>query len=682
MSENKDTALFICDCGGTISQSIDLGKVEDKFKETTEVCRHSALCSPDGRLFITDSLEKSGCERAVIAACSPTMFQQEFKQAANKAAVNECMISRANIREQCAWTTPKKSKATKAAVSIIEDSLKRCSLQEQFKPLREKPVKKALVIGGGVAGMKAAKLLAESGIPVALVEKEAQLGGNSAKLGYVYQQGRNGDSPGHVAQSLIDYVQAESKIELMLESGLVSLQGQVGNFSASINTPKGKVSQIIGAIIVAAGYQSSYPLEKLGLDRTTALLSLMELGPILAAGKLRREKCRRVAFVLDMFHQDSRLICAGALRSAIMFREKYNNEVYFICKSVRVNAEGLEILYQKARDAGVVVVKFDENPKIISDGLNTQIEVNDAWSGGPIVIQSDLTVFGDLLTPNSSVDGLKQILNVDLGPQSFFQDDNVWLSPVMSNRRGIYFAGGCRAERDIPESMLDAESAVQEIGRIFSGKDDFGAAEKAVIDTDKCILCLTCIRSCPHKAIDIDYNTEAAVVTERACWGCGVCSAECPAKAIQHRNFTDDEILAETENPGRIVAFCCVNSAYKAADLVGTLRMELPCEVKIVPVPCAGKIDTLYILKEFERWAEGVMLLFCHEDTCQYISGSTRAAQRSEYAKSIMQQIGLEPERLLIGRMTAMDKDKFVEQVQQMKSILENLGKKDKALKS
>ena len=680
MSENKDTALFVCDCGGTISQSIDLGKVEDKFRETARVYRHRALCAPEGRSFITECLKKSGSERAVIAACSPTMFGQEFKQAADKAAVNECMISRANIREQCAWINPEKSKATKAAAGIIEGALKRCSLQEPFTPLREKPIKRVLIVGGGVAGMKAAALLAGSGTAVVLVEKEAQLGGNAVKLAYLYQRGRNGDSPGHIAQALIDEVRAESNIELMLESGLVSLQGQVGDFSASINSPKGKVTQKIGALIVAAGYQSSYPLEKLGLERTTALLSLMELEPILAAGKLKREKCRRVAFVLDMFHQDSKLICAAAFRSAIMFREKYNNEVYFICKSVRVNAEGLEILYQQARDAGVVVVKFDETPKITSDGLNTQIEVNDSWSGGTVVIESDLTVFGDLLTPNSSVDRLKQILNVDLGPHSFFQDDNVWLAPVMSNRRGIYFAGGCMAERDISESMLDAESAVQEIGRIFSGKDDFTAAEKAVIDTDKCILCLTCIRSCPHKAIDIDFNTEAAVVTDRACWGCGVCSAECPAKAIQHRNFTDDEILAETENPGRIVAFCCANSAYKAADLAGALRTELPGQVKIVRVPCAGKIDTLYILKEFERGAEGVMLLFCHEDTCRYISGSTRAAQRSEYAGSIMREVGLEPERLFIGRMTAMDNDKFVEQVRQLKNRLENLGKKEKAL--
>jgi len=684
MPEKKTTALFICDCGGTIGKSIDIEKIESEFKDAADlsIFRHSALCRPEGASFITESIRNSTSDCAVIAACTPTMFQKEFAQAAQKANVNSSMIARANIREQCAWLKLEKSRATHIALSAIESAINRCSLLEPFKPLREQATQKVLVLGGGVAGMQAAKLLAESGIAVTVIEKTNQLGGNSARLPYPYQPGRNGDNPLSIAQKLINNVKEEKRIEILLESRLESLQGQVGNFKATIVTPGGSLSRKIGAVIVAVGYESSYPMEKLGLDRTTALLSLMELEPLLAAGKLKREKCRRVAFVLDLFRQDSKLICAAALRSAIMFREKYNNEVFFICRSVRVNAEGLEILYQQARDAGVVVIKFDQNPNITSDGLNTWIEINDAWSGGPVVIESDLAVFGDLLTPNTHLDGLKRILNVDLGPNSFFQDDNVWLSPVMSNRRGIYFAGGCLAERDIPESILDAESAVNQVRRILSGKDDFIDARKAVIDTDKCILCLTCIRSCPHKAIDIDYNREAAVSTDQACWGCGVCAAECPAKAIQLRDFTDEQILTETESPGRIVAFCCVNSAYRAADLIGTLHMDLPCEVKIVPIPCAGKLDSLYILKDFARGATGVLLLFCHEDTCRYISGSTRAARRSQYAQSIMQQVGLEPERLLIGRLTAMDKHKFIDYVRQMNNRLENLEQNKETVKS
>ena len=119
-----------------------------------------------------------------------------------------------------------------------------------------------------------------------------------------------------------------------------------------------------------------------------------------------------------------------------------------------------------------------------------------------------------------------------------------------------------------------------------------------MIDSDKCILCLTCVRSCPHRAIDIDLNREAAVVTELACWGCGICAAECPSKAIRLKGFTDEQILAETAKPDRIVAFCCADSASRAADLTGTEKMKYPCEVQIVEIPCAGRIDPLHILKQ------------------------------------------------------------------------------------
>ncbi|GAG23684.1 unnamed protein product, partial [marine sediment metagenome] len=203
----------------------------------------------------------------------------------------------------------------------------------------------------------------------------------------------------------------------------------------------------------------------------------------------------------------------------------------------------------------------------------------------------------------SGIDRVKELLDVRLATPQLIEEDNKWSSAVISSRHGIYFAGDCLGKRDINQSLKDAETAVNEVQRVLNGDEELIHGPKALIDTEKCILCLACVRSCPHRAIDIDLNREAAVVTELACWGCGICAAECPSKAIGIRGFTDEQILAETAEPERIVAFCCVDSACRAADLAGTERMEYSRDVQIVQVPCAGRIDSLCILKEFERGA-------------------------------------------------------------------------------
>ena len=124
----------------------------------------------------------------------------------------------------------------------------------------------------------------------------------------------------------------------------------------------------------------------------------------------------------------------------------------------------------------------------------------------------------------------------------------------------------------------------------------------------------------------------------------------------------------------RIIAFCCANSAYKAADVAGMMRCSYPHNVDIVRVPCSGKVDIQYILKAFEEGAHGVLVLACYEDGCKYLTGNIRAQKRVAYAKQLLEEIGIQGERVRMEYMTSTMGTEFAHIAREMTENIRSLG--------
>ena len=124
----------------------------------------------------------------------------------------------------------------------------------------------------------------------------------------------------------------------------------------------------------------------------------------------------------------------------------------------------------------------------------------------------------------------------------------------------------------------------------------------------------------------------------------------------------------------RIVAFCCDQSGYAAADMAGVLKLELPRNVEIVRVPCAGRIETIHLLRALETGADGVILFACFEENCQFLRGNLRARGRLSYAHRMLEKIGLEKERLEICHLATNSGVRFAEALQQKSEQLRKLG--------
>lgn len=123
-----------------------------------------------------------------------------------------------------------------------------------------------------------------------------------------------------------------------------------------------------------------------------------------------------------------------------------------------------------------------------------------------------------------------------------------------------------------------------------------------------------------------------------------------------------------------IVAFCCHYCAYGAADLAGNLRIQYPANVKIVRLPCTGTLDVLLVLEALEAGADGVMVAGCLEGDCHYREGNLNARRRVAYARQLLQQIGLEPERVEMFMMSSAMGRQFAEAATQMTERIQALG--------
>ena len=123
-----------------------------------------------------------------------------------------------------------------------------------------------------------------------------------------------------------------------------------------------------------------------------------------------------------------------------------------------------------------------------------------------------------------------------------------------------------------------------------------------------------------------------------------------------------------------IVAFCCEYCAYAAADTAGTKRLSYPANVKIVNVPCSGRVDALHVLRAFEKGADGVYIAGCLDGDCHFEDGNTRATKRVEYVRSLLDEAGIGGERLEMVKMSAGMGTRFAETAQEITEKIRKLG--------
>jgi len=566
MPQRRKIGIFLCSCGNTISKLINFKETIEYFKNFKEVElieENSFLCKPETLIGFKKKIKDNDLSKIIVAACSPQLKGTIFKKAVEEAGLNFNLLSLVNLREQCAMVYKEKESSTKGAIDLIYSALRRIKLQQPIASKTVKIEQNTLVIGGGLAGLQTAINLSKLGHPVVLLERESSLGGNINSTSLV-KYNHNNINLKELVDKKIEEVNNNPQIEVFTQVELIKLEGAVGNFKATIeiknkDTRREKKSLNIGAIVLATGCQSYFPSEKYGIDLSSQIISQSQLEELLSSKKAGLSGINTICFISGIISNDQRLKGDRLFNRALILATKYKIQVYILCKNVYVAEEGLEELYQQAREKGIIFLKYDQKkPEIRSKVSINKIEVSlydrllgkDFYAEGKeFKISCDLLVLEEEIIPAPGSKKLSEILQVGCDEEGFYQQKKISLQPVFTNRKGIFVVGACRGLKNIIQTLDDSGMTSLEVHNLLKEKLVRYNLDRAMADNDKCTLCLTCLRTCPHKAIqleeDIELNQAKIKISDLACEGCGICVSQCPANAISLSRYENDQIMAE-----------------------------------------------------------------------------------------------------------------------------------------
>ncbi len=577
--------VFVCHCGINIGSVVDVpGVVEFARKLPGVVYAEENLftCSQDTQQKITSIIEEQRLNRVVVASCSPRTHEPLFQETLREAGLNPCLFEMANIRDQCSWIhghVPEK--ATVKAKTLVQMAVAKTRLLEPLHSVMLPMCQKGLVIGGGLAGMTAALSIADQGFDAILVEREPELGGNLRNLYHTIE----GEDIQEYLETLVQEIENHPRIKVYTSATIEQVEGYVGNYKTTIqvrvandegrmaekeregnSTLDARHSRIEidhGIIVVATGAEESRPAEYLyGEDeRVITQTELEKRMQDPQANKLVRLK--NVVMIQCVGSREderpwcSRVCCQEAVKNALKLKElspKVN--IYVLYRDMRTYGF-LEEYYQRARDKGVMFIRYDEElkPVVETDGDDLKVKIRDLILETDLVMSPDLVVLAPAIVPHEDAAVISRMLKVPLNENNFFLEAHVKLRPVDFATEGVFLAGLAHSPKNIPEAIAQAKAAAARAGTILS-KDKYEAgATTSVVDEDVCAGCGLCVATCPYNAPELIEIEEKIVshINEALCKGCGNCAAICPAGAIAHLGFKSEQTAAMMNAALRII---------------------------------------------------------------------------------------------------------------------------------
>ena len=690
--------VFICRCGSNIGGVVDVHAVAEYAKTLPHVVLAEEdlyTCSSAGLDSIKKQIEKFRLNRVIVASCTPATHESLFQKTCEEAGLNKYLFEMANIREHCSWVHMHlPAEATEKAKDLIRMAAAKASYLEPQTETELDITPSALVIGGGIAGITAAVSLARQGFQVQLVEKEAELGG---MLKHLYKLQPTDREAVEILREAISAVKTHSNIRLHTSTSVSQVSGFIGNFNVTLQSNSSSQAEPIkvGTIIVATGAEEFKPTGLYGYKENQNVVTQLDLEQLLRNGNLKKPE--KVVMIQCVGARErtgrtycSRICCQVALNNVFQLKKLYpNTDVTILFRDLQTYGEN-EHFYKEARDNFVNFIRYDSNrpPKVTtgSDG-NLLVTVYDTYLGAEIELESDLVVLSTPLVQHEDGKKLSSVLKIPLGADGFFFEVHPKLRPVEFASEGIYVCGAAHGPKDVVESIAQAYAAASKASiPMAAGKIKAGAV-KASVNEEICVNCDACVVSCVFNAIEASPFGLPRII-EANCKGCGVCASECPMGAMQLKHFKDDQIIAEIEalfEPGEhrvveggfkpvILCFACQWCSYAAADLAGVSRIQYPPNVRVLRVPCSGRVDVLHVLKAFQRGADGVVVTGCLIGDCHYIDGNVKAKERVDVMKKSMASLGIDPKRLEIGFASSSEGQKFATMMTDFVKQIERLG--------
>ncbi len=564
-AENDEVRIgvFVCHCGINISSVVNVPSVEQSVEGMEGVVYHTDSlysCSQDAQEVLKEKIKKHNLNRVVIAACSPRTHEPLFQETLKDAGLNRSLIEMVNIRDQCSWVHANEPEAaTDKSRDLVRMAVAKAA---RMKPLAEQTVPvipKALIVGGGVAGMTVALNLADQGFESVLLEKGAELGGNLGMLNHTLA----GNETLKHMKDLIKQVNASQLIDVIINAKLVQTSGFIGNFDSVVSggSAEAREERTLdhGVVVLATGGEEHRPAGYL-LDENKQVLTQQELEKKLA-GKAKNRAPGSVVMIQcagsrgDDLNYCSKVCCNHAVKNALTIKElNPESQVIVLYRDMRTYGYA-EDAYREARLKGVVFIPYsmDNKPEVSEKDGKVHLKFFDS------IMQEEMEMMPDLLALSVGIkpqgtEELSKLLKAPLTDDKFFMEAHVKLRPVELPVDGVYVCGLAHGPKPLDETIAQAQAAAAKAAIPLVKRHVSVDPIVSQIDKDKCIGCSLCVGLCPYGAIEmkkVDKKRKAETLSA-SCKACGICASHCPTFAISMGGFTNEQIISQIEAFGAI----------------------------------------------------------------------------------------------------------------------------------
>ncbi len=570
-TEDVRVGVYVCHCGGNISDVVDvkeLAALSAEYPHVVVAKDYPFMCSDPGQALIVEDIKAHGVNRVVVASCAPALHEQTFRRALQRGGLNPYLYEHVNIREQVSWVhKADHAAATRKSLALVRAGIEKVVRQDPLEALRVSAERRVAVIGGGVAGMKAALAAAGAGLAVTLFEKGPALGGRLPELGRVFPTEDEGAA---LSRRMEEEVRSQPAIEVRLGAEVRRVDGFVGRFSVEAGDgPPVKA----GALIVATGYDPYAPAPgefgaggplTVTLPEFRAALEGLTEGPLLT---WKGRPIRDLAFIhcvgsrqVEGIHAPqadgkvndycSRVCCTATLQTAERVLDRHpGTRVYDCYRDIRTYGRGHEAIYERAARKGTLFFRYREDapPTLVEEGGRARLRVKDVLTWDTEVdLPVDLVVLATGMVPRD-IGALADSQKLPRGADRFLQEAHPKLRPVELANNGIFLAGTAQAPMTVDEACAAAGAAASKAAQLLlPGEiqlDPFIVALKP----ERCDGCGACLDACSYTGsltLSGEGPGRRVEVNPALCKGCGACVAVCPTRALDIAGWGLDQFEA------------------------------------------------------------------------------------------------------------------------------------------
>ncbi|MCK9363420.1 MAG: FAD-dependent oxidoreductase [Syntrophales bacterium] len=556
--EEARVGVFVCRCGTNIGRVVDVPSVAEyasTLKNVVHAQESLFACSTDNARQISDTIREKGLNRVVVAACTPRTHEPLFRDTVREGGINPYFFEFANIREHCAWVHSREQEsATKKAKDLIRMSVSRASLLQPLQEFELPVDKRALVVGGGIAGMTSALALANQGFEVYLLEKDKELGGVARRLAYTLE----GLDVQEYLRDTIRKVYQHPLIHVSKGAAIMEVSGFVGNFTTRVKSG-GSVKELHhGVSIIAIGAEEYKPAEYL-YGKDDRVLTLLELEEKIVKKEERLMNAQSLVMIQCVGCRQadrnycSRVCCSQAVKNALKLKEiNPQMDVYILFRDMRTYGFS-EDYYREAANQEIKFVRYEANDKPVVEAAEEEgrkilrVTVTDPVLGKKLALDADLLALAAAVIPAATSEEISQFFKVPLNQDGFFQEAHVKLRPVDFSTSGVFLCGMAHYPKHISETISQAYGAASRAVTILARDTLIASGAVCEVNENECIACGACLSACTDGAIEFHETPQGSRVRVNSilCKGCGLCNSKCPVGAISLKHYTNKEILSQ-----------------------------------------------------------------------------------------------------------------------------------------